>query len=136
MPEDTILYTSNTENFFAELFIKTQISKKSTIHIALPMNWKYIKNDTFEYKRKWTGLTLLYNHSLFTNLNLTIGLQKSWRNLNEQRNSETRAVLGLNLRFNKETYIAFRQGIEFDFPLPEEFKDYNNHTYFMLNHCF
>ena len=136
MPEDTLMYSSNTENLLTELLIETKISEKSTIYIGLPMNWKYIRNDSLEYKRKWMGLTLLYNHSLFTHLDLTLGLQKSWRNLNEQKNSETRAVLGLDLRFNKETYIAFRQGIELDLPLPNEFKDYNNHTYLMFNHCF
>ena len=136
MPEDTLAYSSNTENLLTELFIKTKASEKSTIYIGLPMNWKHIKNDSLEYKRKWLGLTLLYNHILFTNLDLTLGLQKSWRNLNEQKNSETRAVLGLNLRFNEETYIAFRQGIELDFPLPDKLNDYNNHTYLIFNHCF
>ena len=100
------------------------------------MDWKHIKNDSLDYKRKWIGLTLLCNHSFSDYLNLTLGLQKSWRNLNGQKNSETRGILGLNLKFNKETYIALRQGIELDFPLPERLKEYNNHTYLMFNHCF
>ncbi len=135
-PEDSLKLKAKTNRLFAEPFIKTKISEKSTIHIGLPMNWEYIKNDSLEYKRKWIGFTLLYNHSLFNHLDLTIGLQKSWRTLNEQKNSETRGVLGFDLKFSNETYIAFRQGIELDLPLPEEIKDYNNHTYFMFNYCF
>ena len=136
MPEDTLLYSSNTEDFFTELFIKTEVSEKSTIHIGLPMNWRYIRNDSLEYKRKWLGLTLLYNYALSNYLNLTFGIQKSWRNLNEEKNNETRAVFGFDLDLNKKTYIIFRQGVEMDFPLPDNLKDYNNHTYFMLNYCF
>jgi len=136
LPEDTLAYMSNTGNLFAEPFIKTKVSERGTIHIGFPMNWKYIKNDSLEYKRKWIGLTLLYNHSLSNHLDLTIGLQKSWRNLDEQKNNETRGVLGIDLKFSQTTYFAFRQGIELDLPLPGKFKDYNNHTYFMLNHCF
>jgi hypothetical protein len=136
IPEDSLLYSSNTENFFTELFIKTKISEKNTIHIGLPMNWRYIRNDSLEYKRKWLGLTLLYKHALCDCLNLTLGIQKSWRNLNEEKNNETRAVLGFDLDLNKKTYFIFRQGVEMDFPLPDNLKDYNNHTYFMLNYCF
>ena len=77
-----------------------------------------------------------HNHSLSDHIVLTLGLQKSWRNLNRQKNSETRGVLGLDLRFNQKTYIAIRQGIELDFPLPERLKEYNNHTYLMFTHCF
>jgi len=69
-------------------------------------------------------------------MDLTLGLQKSWRNLNVEKNSETRGVLGLELKFNQTTYITFRQGIELDFPLPKKLKEYNNHTYLMINHCF
>lgn len=136
LPEDTLSYASKTNNFFAEPLIKTKISEKSTIYLGLPMNWKYIKNDSLEYKRKWIGLTLLYNHSIFDYMDFTLGLQKSWRNLNAQKNSETRGVLGLELKFNQTTYIVIRQGIELDFPLPKKLKEYNNHTYLMFTHCF
>ncbi|MBN1694682.1 hypothetical protein JW879_04670 [candidate division WOR-3 bacterium] len=136
LPEDTLNYETNIAIFFAEPFIQTEISEKSSFYIGLPMDWKYVKNDSLEYKRKWIGLTLLYNHSFSDYINLTLGIQKSWRNLNGQKNSETRGVLGLNLKLNKETYIALRQGIELDFPLPERLEEYNNHTYLLFNHCF
>lgn len=136
MPEDTINYKAKVDNLFAEPFLKTKISKRSTIQIGFPMNWRYIKNDSLEYKRKWLGLSLIYNHSLSNFIDLNLGLQKSWRNLNGEKNSETRGVVGFDLRFNQKSYIAFRQGIELDFPLPDNLKDYNNHTYFMFNHCF
>jgi len=136
VPQDSLSYESLTANFFSEPFIKTQISEKSTFYIGFPMDWKYIKNESSEYRRKWIGLTLLYNHSMSDYMDLTLGLQKSWRNLNVEKNSETRGVLGLELKFNQTTYITFRQGIELDFPLPKKLKEYNNHTYLMINHCF
>ncbi len=136
MPEDALNYKANVDNFFAEPFIKTKVSKRSTIQIGFPMNWKYIKNDSLKYKRKWMGLSLIYNHSLSNYLDLTLGLQKAWRNLNGQKNSETRGVLGFDLRFNQKSYIAIRQGIELDSPLPGKLKDYNNHTYLIFSYCF
>jgi hypothetical protein len=136
LPEDTLSYAAKINNFFAESLIKTEISDKSTFYIGLPMNWKYIKNDSLEYKRNWIGLTLLYNHTILDYMELMIGLQKSWRNLNGQKNDETRGVLGLELKFNQTTYIVVRQGIELDFPLPKKLKEYNNHTYLMFTHCF
>ncbi len=136
LSQDTLNFKVSIDKFSAEPFIKTKISEKSTFYIGLPMDWKYIKNDSLEYKRKWMGLSLLYNHSLTYQIVLTLGFQKSWRNLNGEKNSETRGVLGFNLKFNKETYIVLRQGIELDFPLPKKLKEYNNHTYLMFTHCF
>jgi hypothetical protein len=136
LSEDTTRNKTNIKDLFAEPSIQTKISEKSNFYIGLPMDRKHIKNDSLEYQRKWIGLTLLYNHSFSDYINLTLGIQKSWRNLNGQKNSETRGVLGLNLKLNKETYIALRQGIELDFPLPERLEEYNNHTYLLLNYCF
>jgi hypothetical protein len=136
IPQDTLSYETDITIFFAEPFIKTKISEKSNFYIGFPMDWKHIKNYSLDYKRKWIGLTLLYNHSFSDYINLTLGIQKSWRNLNGQKNSETRGILGFDLRFNQKSYIAIRQGIELDFPLPEKLEEYNNHTYFMFNHCF
>lgn len=136
LPTDSLDYAANIDNFFAEPFIKAKITTKNFFYLGFPMDYKYIKNDSLEYKRKWIGITLLYNHSLSDNIILTLGLQKSWRNLNGQKNSERRGILGFDLRFNQKTYIAIRQGIELDFPLPERLKDYNNHTYLMFTHCF
>jgi hypothetical protein len=136
LPEDTLSYSAKITNFFAEPFIKTKISDKSTFYIGLPMNWKYIKNDSLEYKRKWVGLTSLYKHSIFDYMDFTVGLQKSWRNLNGQKNSETRGVLGLEFDFNERTNLIIRQAIELDSPLPKKLREYNNHTYLMFTYCF
>ena len=100
------------------------------------MDWKYIKNDSLEYRRKWIGLTLFYTRMLSNHIDLNLGLQKSWRNLDGEKNSETRGVLGLELKFNQKTNVIIRQAIELDSPLPRELKEYNNHTFLMLNHCF
>jgi hypothetical protein len=134
--EDSLSYETNSENFFSEPFIKTKISDKSTFYIGLPMNWKYIKNDSLEYKRKWIGVTSLYNHSIFDYVDFTVGLQKSWRNLNGEKNSETRAVIGLEFNFNERTNFIIRQAIELDSPLPKKLSEYNNHAYLMFTYCF
>jgi hypothetical protein len=136
LSQDTLSYEANIGKLFAEPFIQTKISEKSSFYIGFPMDWKHIKNDSLEYRRKWIGLTLLYNHSILDYIVLTLGLQKSWRNLNGQKNNETRGVLGFDLRLNQKTYIALRQGIELDFPLPKKLKEYNNHTFLIFNHCF
>lgn len=136
MPNDSLSYNASVDNFFAELFMKVKISEKNTFYFGVPMSWKYIKNESIEYQRKWIGLTLLYNYSISDCIDLTTGLQHSWRNLNGQKDIQTRAVAGLDLKLNQMTYIAIRQGIEMDFPLPEKLEEYNNHTYLMINHCF
>ena len=136
LSEDTARNKTNIKNFFSEPFIKTKISEKSFFYVGFPMSWKYIKNDSLEYKRKWLGLSFIYTLSLFDFMNVNLGLQKSWRNLNGQKNSETRGILGLDFKFNQTTFITARQGIELDFPLPDKLKDFNNHTYLMFNHCF
>jgi hypothetical protein len=134
--EDTITNKTNIKNLFAEPFIKTKISKKSSFYIGFPMSRKYIKNDTLDYKRKYLGLNFLYIYSFFHFIDLTFGIQKSWRNLNEQKNTETRGIAGLDFKINQTTFISVRQGIELDFPLPGDLKEYDNHTYLLFNHRF
>ncbi len=136
MPGDSLNYNSGVDNFFAEPFIKVKIAEKNTFYFGVPMSWKYINKESLEYKRKWIGLTLLYNYSISDYIDLTGGVQHSWRNLNGQKDIQTRGILGLDLKFNQTTYIAIRQGIEMDFPLSEKLEEYNNHTYLMINHCF
>ena len=136
LSEDTATNKTNIKDLFAEPFLKTKISEKNSFYIGFPMSWKYIKNDTLEYKRKYLGLNFIYTYSLFHFVDLTLGIQKSWRNLNEENNSETRGIAGLDFKINKTTFITFRQGIELDFPLPGELKEYDNHTYLLFSHCF
>jgi hypothetical protein len=136
LSEDTVTNKINIKDLFAEPFVKTKISEKSFFYIGFPMSWKYIKNDTLEYSRKGLGSSFLYTHSLFDFMNVNLGLQKSWQNLNEENNSETRGILGLEFKFNQTTFITVRQGIELDFPLPGELKEFDNHTYLLFNHCF
>jgi hypothetical protein len=134
--EDSLSYETNIESFFSEPFIKTKLSEKSYLYIGFPMDWKHIKNDSLDYERKWLGLTLFYNLSISNYMDFTGGLQKSWRNLNGQKNSETRGILGLEFNFNGRTNLIIRQAIKLDFPLPNKLKEYNNHTYLMFTHCF
>ncbi|MEJ2567344.1 MAG: hypothetical protein P8Z50_00465, partial [candidate division WOR-3 bacterium] len=136
LPEDTAIYKTHIKDLFSEPFIKTKIFERSSFYIGFPVSWKHIKNDTLDYKRKYLGLNFLYTYSLFHFVDLTLGIQKSWRNLNEQKNSETRGVAGFEFKINQTTFITFRQGIELDFPLPGELKGYDNHTYLLFNHCF
>jgi len=136
VPQDSLSYESLTANFFSEPFIKTRISEKSTFYIGFPMNWKYIKNESSEYKRKWIGLTLLYNYSMSDYMDLTLGLQKSWRNLNGEKNSETRGVLSLEVKLNEKFYASIHQGIEMDPPFPKSLTEYHNHTFLTINYCF
>lgn len=134
--QDSIDYKAKTENLLTEPFIESKIFEKSTVRIGFPINWKYIKNDSLEYERKWFGLTFLYSHTLSDYIDFTLGFQKSWRNLNGEKNTETRGILGMNFRFNQKTCIFIRQGLELDFPLPDKLGKYNNHTYLMFSHCF
>jgi len=136
VPGDTATNRINIKDLFTEPFIKTKISEKSSFRIGFPMSRKYIKNDTLDYKKKYLGFNFLYTYSFFHFIELTFGIQKSWRNLNEENDSETRGILGLELKLNQTTFISVRQGIELDFPLPGELKEYDNHTYLLFNHCF
>ena len=134
--EDTATRKTELKDLFAEPFIKTKISEKSFFYLGFPINRKYIGKDSIEYSRKSLGLSLIYTYLLFDRMNLSLGLQKSWRNLNGEKNSETRGVAGFEFKINQMTFITFRQGIELDFPLPGELKEYDNHTYLLFSHCF
>ncbi len=133
---DSLNYETNVNKFFSEPFMKAHLSAKSELYIGFPMDWKYIKNDSLEYRRKWIGLTLFYNRMLSNYIDLKLGFQKSWRNLDGQKNSETRSVLGFEFKFNQKTYFTILEAIEMDFPLPKQLKEYYNHTFLTITHCF
>lgn len=134
LPEDSMDYETNGERLFSQPYIEIKPSSKNSFYIGFPIDWKYIKTDSSKYQRKWIGFTFFYERKLWGKLNLILGFQKSWRNLNRQKWTETRAVLGLEVNLGKRTYLSIREGIEMDFPLPERLHLYHNHTFILIRH--
>ncbi|MEO0293227.1 MAG: hypothetical protein ABIN61_03265 [candidate division WOR-3 bacterium] len=123
-------------NLFTEPFVNIKLSQKNLFYLGLPMNWKAIEKDSLFYKRRWLGMSLIWNFSKSELISFETGFQKTRRELNEKKETEQRAIFGVEIDFSKNTVLIIRQGIELDFPLPRKIREYNNHTYLILNHCF
>lgn len=129
-------YHLNWERGFAEPYLRLFIFGENNLYIGLPMDWKRIKSDSLNYRRKWIGITILYKYRLWNWFTIPVGFQNSWRELNVKDNEETRGVLGLEFRFKKRTYFAIQEGIEMDSPLSNILRNPHNHTFVMLYHKF
>ncbi len=136
LSEDSLNYKTLVEKLFSEPYIKIKLSPKNDFYIGFPVDWKFIKNDTLDYRRKWIGLTLLYKRHMWNAVNLGLGFQKSWRNLDGNKSSETRAVLSLEVKLKEKFYASILQGIEMDPPFPKSLTEYHNHTFLTINYCF
>jgi hypothetical protein len=134
--EDSLNYETKTEKLFSEPYIEIKLSPRNYFYVGFPIDWKYTKNDSLNYRRKWIGLTLLYKRRVWNAVNLGLGFQKSWRNLNGNKRSETRGILALEAKLKEKVYFSILEGIEMDTPLPSKLYRYHNHTFITLNYCF
>ena len=136
LSEDSLNYGTFFEELFSEPYIKIKLSPKNDLYFGFPVDWKSIENDSLNYRRKWIGLTLLYKRQMWDPVKLTLGFQKSWRNLDGNKSSETRAVLSLEINLNEKFYASINQGIEMDPPFPKSLTQYHNHTFLTINYYF
>lgn len=129
-------YEYELEHLFAEPFVEFKIFENNRIYLGFPLDYKYKLKDTDEYRRKWYGISV-YDMIKVTNwLSVTTGMQKTWRKIEDDSNSETRAVIALDFNFRKSFYFSIKEGVELDLPISSILKSPHNHTFVTLSMIF
>ena len=123
------------EYLFTEPYVETRLFDRDNLHIGLPMAYRKEPNE-LEYERKWIGIKFHYNYRIHEWLNFPFSIQKSWGRLNGEASKEIWGVLGIEYRYKKKTYIAFRGIVDLEWLLTDILQSPHNHAYVMLSHRF
>jgi hypothetical protein len=127
---DSITTDTLTE-FLIEPFIGYEWSKASKIQAR----YRYTHKRHNSYKRRWTGLDLMFYEELSPDIELGLGYQRGDRKITgaeDPYNIQNRAVISLELKFLGQARLWIVEGIELDGFPKETFRHPHNHTYVAL----